>query len=108
MLTREQIESAILQLPPNEYQQLLEWFFDLDYQRWNEQLEKDITNGKLENLAQEAIADFGNATTLCLKPYREQPIDVTNYSKLTQLIHRCISKKLVSIGQCEWEEATER
>lgn len=58
MLTREQIESAILQLPPNEYQQLLEWFFDLDYQRWNEQLEKDITNGKLENLAQEAIADF--------------------------------------------------
>jgi hypothetical protein len=58
MLTREQIESAILQLPPNEYQQLLEWFFDLDYQRWDEQLEKDITNGKLENLAQEAIADF--------------------------------------------------
>ena len=57
-MTREQIESAILQLPPNEYQQLLEWFFDLDYQRWNEQLEKDITNGKLENLAQEAIADF--------------------------------------------------
>ena len=58
MLTREQIEAAILKLPPNEFQQLLEWFFDLDYQRWDEQLEKDIANGKLENLAQEAIADF--------------------------------------------------
>ena len=58
MLTREQIEAAILKLPPKEFQQLLEWFFDLDYQRWDEQLEKDIANGKLENLAQEAIADF--------------------------------------------------
>lgn len=58
MLTVEQIEAAILELPPNEFQQLLKWFFDLDYQRWDEQLEKDITDGKLEGLAQEAIADF--------------------------------------------------
>lgn len=58
MLTLEQIEAAILELPPNEFQQLLEWFFDLDYQRWDEQLEKDIADGKLEDLAQEAIADF--------------------------------------------------
>ncbi len=58
MLTLEQIEAAILKLPPNEFQQLLEWFFDLDYQRWDEQLEKDVADGKLEDLAQEAIADF--------------------------------------------------
>jgi hypothetical protein len=58
MLTLEQIESAILQLPPDEFEKLLEWFSDLDYQRWDEQLEKDIAEGKLEALAQEAIADF--------------------------------------------------
>lgn len=58
MLTLEQIESAILQLPPSEFEKLLEWFSDLDYQRWDEQLEKDIAEGKLEALAQEAIADF--------------------------------------------------
>jgi hypothetical protein len=58
MLTLEQIESAILQLPPDEYKKLLEWFADLDYQRWDEQLEKDIADGKLEALAQEAIAEF--------------------------------------------------
>ncbi|MCC5670266.1 hypothetical protein LC653_42395 [Nostoc sp. CHAB 5784] len=58
MLTLEQIESAILQLSPNEYQKLLEWFADLDYQRWDEQLEKDIADGKLEAFAQEAIAEF--------------------------------------------------
>ena len=58
MLTLEQIESAILQLSPDEYRKLSEWFANLDYQRWDEQLEKDIANGKLEDLAKEAIAEF--------------------------------------------------
>jgi hypothetical protein len=30
----------------------------LDYQRWDEQLEQDIADGKLEDLAAEAIAEF--------------------------------------------------
>ncbi len=58
MSTVEQIESAILDLPPEQFQLLLEWFLDLDYQRWDEQLEKDITEGKLDALAEEAIAEF--------------------------------------------------
>lgn len=58
MLTLKQIEAAILELDPEEFQQLLEWFFEVDYQRWDEQLEQDIADGKLEDLAQEAIADF--------------------------------------------------
>ena len=66
MLTLEQIESAILQLSPNEYQKLLEWFADLDYQRWDEQFEKDIADGKLEAFAQEAIAELeaGNCRSI--------------------------------------------
>ncbi|MEH2311974.1 MAG: hypothetical protein V7K35_11350 [Nostoc sp.] len=66
MLTLEQIESAILQLSPNEYHKLLEWFADLDYQRWDEQFEKDIADGKLETFAQEAIAEFeaGNSQAI--------------------------------------------
>ncbi|WP_013321359.1 hypothetical protein [Gloeothece verrucosa] len=58
MLTPEQIEAAILQLPSEEFCKLREWFYELDEQRWDEQLEKDIAEGKLEALAQEAIADF--------------------------------------------------
>ena len=38
--------------------QLLEWFLELDHQRWDKQLEQDIADGKLEALAEEAIADF--------------------------------------------------
>lgn len=58
MLTLKQIEAAILQLSPDEFRQLSEWFFELDNQYWDQQLEKDVAEGKLEDLAQEAIANF--------------------------------------------------
>ncbi|MDS3861489.1 hypothetical protein RIF25_11795 [Thermosynechococcaceae cyanobacterium BACA0444] len=58
MLTLEQLEAAILTLSSDEFQQLKKWLFDVDYQRWDEQLEQDIANGKLEGLAEEAIAEF--------------------------------------------------
>ncbi|MEO1445441.1 MAG: hypothetical protein AAFV46_04250 [Cyanobacteria bacterium J06635_11] len=58
MLTIEQIESAILELPPDKFKLLKEWFLNLDYQQWDDQLEEDIAAGKLETFAQEAIADF--------------------------------------------------
>lgn len=58
MSTLEQIKAAILTLPSDEFVRLRQWFFDLDYQRWDEQLEQDIADGKLDALAQEAIASF--------------------------------------------------
>jgi hypothetical protein len=38
--------------------ELLEWFMNLDYQRWDVQKQKDIAEGKLDALAAEAVADF--------------------------------------------------
>jgi hypothetical protein len=58
MSTLEQIEAAILTLPSAEFQRLKQWFADVDYQRWDEQLEQDIADGKLDALAEEAIAEF--------------------------------------------------
>lgn len=58
MSNLEQIESAILSLPSNDFEKLRQWFFDLDYQRWDEQLERDIADGRLESLTQEAITEF--------------------------------------------------
>jgi len=58
MLTLEQTKAAILSLPDSEFEQLKIWLSNLDYQRWDEELEKDIADGKLEALAQEAIASF--------------------------------------------------
>jgi hypothetical protein len=54
----EQIEAAILTLPADDFQKLRRWFADLDYQRWDEQLERDVANGKLDDLAAEAIAEY--------------------------------------------------
>jgi hypothetical protein len=58
MSTIEQIEAAILTLPPEQFQRLRQWILEVDYQRWDEQLEQDIADGKLEALAEEAIAEF--------------------------------------------------
>ena len=58
MSTIEQIEAAILTLPPEQFQRLRQWILDVDYQHWDKQLEQDIADGKLEALAEEAIAEF--------------------------------------------------
>jgi hypothetical protein len=58
MSTLEQIESAILSLPTQEFQRLREWLLELDQQHWDQQLEQDIADGKLDALAAEAIAEF--------------------------------------------------
>jgi hypothetical protein len=53
-----QIEAAILSLPSNEFEKLRLWFLNLDYERWDKQIEQDIEDDKLEAFAQEAIAEF--------------------------------------------------
>jgi hypothetical protein len=58
MSTLEQIEAAILTLPSDEFTRLRRWPSDVDYQRWDEQLEQDVAEGKLDALAEEAIAEF--------------------------------------------------
>lgn len=58
MTTIEQIEAAILSLPSDDFNELRKWFLDLDYQRWDKQLEQDVAEGKLEALGEEAIAEF--------------------------------------------------
>ena len=59
-MTIQQIESAILELPPSEFRKVIDWLLDLDYQRWGKELASDIESVKLDFLAQEAIADFEN------------------------------------------------
>ena len=58
MSNLEQIEAAIISLSSGEFEKLRVWFFDLDYERWDRQLEQDVSDGRLDALAQEAIAEF--------------------------------------------------
>ncbi|MDP5015866.1 hypothetical protein FJR11_09555 [Anabaena sp. UHCC 0187] len=58
MSNLKEIETAILSLPSHDFEKLRQWFLNLDYEHWDKQLEIDIADGKLEALAQEAIAEF--------------------------------------------------
>lgn len=50
----EQIEAAILSLPPEEYRRLAEWFVA----RWDERMDRDCAAGKLDFLFKEAESEF--------------------------------------------------
>jgi hypothetical protein len=58
VMTVEQIENAILSLSEQDFSKLRNWLLDLDYQQWDQQLEQDILNGKLDDLVSEALAEF--------------------------------------------------
>jgi len=58
MTTVEQIEAAILQLPSDDFRRLADWLQEQAERRWDEQIEADVRAGKLDALADEAIAQY--------------------------------------------------
>ncbi len=57
MTTVEDIERAILQLPAAELDRFRAWFETFDAQRFDERIERDARAGKLDRMADEALAD---------------------------------------------------
>lgn len=55
--TVEEIEKAIAQLPRNQLRQFRVWYEKFDSDRWDEQIERDVAEGKLDALSEAAIAD---------------------------------------------------
>jgi hypothetical protein len=53
-----EIEQAVSQLPPQDLARFREWFEEFDAKIWDKQFEEDAQSGKLDKLAQKAIADF--------------------------------------------------
>jgi hypothetical protein len=50
----EEIETAIDELPPEEYQRVVQWFRVREQKRWDDQLDADSSRGKLDFLFDEA------------------------------------------------------
>jgi hypothetical protein len=50
----EDIETAIMDLEPEEYNRLTEWFEARERARWDEQMDEDSASGKLDFLLREA------------------------------------------------------
>jgi hypothetical protein len=53
----EKIQSDIKALSPEDYAALRQWFLERDWVAWDSQLEKDIAEGKLDFLLEEAYAE---------------------------------------------------
>jgi hypothetical protein len=53
----EKLEHDIRNLTPKELATFREWFASFDAAAWDRQFEADATSGKLDRLADEALAD---------------------------------------------------
>ncbi len=58
MHTIEEIEAAIEQLPREEFFHLRDWMTARFEDLWDQQIEDDIKAGRLDHLAQGALAEF--------------------------------------------------
>jgi hypothetical protein len=58
MLTVKEIETEVTRLSREELARFRAWFDEFDAQAWDRQFEIDASSGKLDLLANSAIADF--------------------------------------------------
>jgi hypothetical protein len=56
----EQVESEIQRMSSEELAQFREWFAEFDNEAWDRQIEADVSMGKLDALAAEALKDHQN------------------------------------------------
>ncbi|MCU0568024.1 MAG: hypothetical protein MUF49_15665 [Oculatellaceae cyanobacterium Prado106] len=60
MTTRLELESAIKQLPEAEVRDFAKWLQDYLDEKWDQQIEADLSAGKLDQLIAQAEADIAN------------------------------------------------
>jgi hypothetical protein len=58
MTKLEEIEKAIAELPAEELAELRAWFEELESSRFDDNIVRDAQAGKLDPLAEAALADF--------------------------------------------------
>jgi hypothetical protein len=58
MSSVEEIEKAVAELLPEELARFRAWFEAFDAARFDEKIDRDARSGKLDELAEQALADF--------------------------------------------------
>ena len=52
MTTADEVQKAITGLPKVEYDKLIRWLQEYDWEQWDRELEEDVAAGRLDFLAQ--------------------------------------------------------
>jgi len=63
MSTLEQIEQAVITLTDDEFRTLYRWMVEIDQHKWDQQIEEDSQDGVLDELANQAIAEYHKGLT---------------------------------------------
>ena len=50
-----ELQRAILDLSETEYGEFVRWLRDQDWERWEQEFDRDVQAGKLDSLADEAL-----------------------------------------------------
>ncbi|HEX8360589.1 MAG TPA: hypothetical protein VF613_10790 [Longimicrobium sp.] len=58
MSTIDEIAQAVSGLSPEELARFREWFRGFDAEAWDHQMEADVAAGRLDDLADEALAEL--------------------------------------------------
>ncbi len=66
MVTIKEIENSVACLPEDQLEEFRKWFEEFDAKIWDEQFERDVNEGKIDKLAEEALNDLdtGRCTPL--------------------------------------------
>jgi hypothetical protein len=59
----EKVEEAVQALSPEELAEFRAWFTEYDWALWDQQLDRDITAGKLDQLGDEALREHSAGNT---------------------------------------------
>ena len=54
----EDIEQGILSLPQDQLKQFRAWYEKFDANKWDEQIEQDAQDGKLDAIAEATLAQY--------------------------------------------------
>ena len=57
-MSLQELESAIQTLPPDDFAQFSTWFDEWRAEQWDLQIERDALAGRLDPLAEAALAEF--------------------------------------------------
>lgn len=65
-MTIEEIEKAVSKLPPDDLARFRTWFEEFEAARFDRKIEQDAASGRLDRLAEQALADYrqGRASEL--------------------------------------------
>ena len=58
MSNLSEIEQSVSLLPDEDFARFRQWFLEFENNKWDLQIEQDINENKLSNMANEAVADY--------------------------------------------------